>query len=252
MEVQTVVDKERGCGWRKPCGLYLRCDGVGRPCGRMPHKLDVCPCCGGGIKPTRGWTWIDPAALFEGAECRDQTATFSPSPCDLCPLADSRLDSMKRAGLLWIGGKFYATPADWMAEVVEQGVSRRIQSVPKDFELGKTWVFVAHREVMTETCEECKGSKFIATDDPTIERECEPCKGTGQVKVAAIFHAFQPTAIEYVVKGDETDEEIERLEARGITPVCVERDDGSESENAVDEFNEFADKLAESYDPQPK
>ena len=33
--------------------------------------------------------------------------------------------------------------------------------------------------------------------------------------------AFQPTAIEYVVKGDETEEELEALEARGIEPVKV-------------------------------
>ena len=33
---------------------------------------------------------------------------------------------------------------------------------------------------------------------------------------------FVPTAIEYVVLGDESDEEIERLLARGITPVKVE------------------------------
>ena len=40
---------------------------------------------------------------------------------------------------------------------------------------------------------------------------------------AAIFMVTRPTHIEYVVKGDETGEELEKLVKRGITPVQVKR-----------------------------
>lgn len=56
--------------------------------------------------------------------------------------------------------------------------------------------------------------------DGTPETECPTCEGTGGLP--GIFHAFRPTAIEYVTRGDETAEEIEALDKRGTTPVKVE------------------------------
>ena len=41
--------------------------------------------------------------------------------------------------------------------------------------------------------------------------------------IPGIFQAFRPTAIEYVVTGKETEEEIEKLIERGITPVEIVR-----------------------------
>ena len=32
-------------------------------CGLLPIELVRCPCCGGGVKPSRGFTWINPEAL---------------------------------------------------------------------------------------------------------------------------------------------------------------------------------------------
>ena len=37
-----------------------------------------------------------------------------------------------------------------------------------------------------------------------------------------VFSAFKPTAVEYVVRGDETKEELETKVKRGITPVKVQ------------------------------
>ena len=239
MQIQTVVDRERGCGWRKPGGLYLRCDGVGKPCGRLPLVLGVCPTCSAGIKPTRGWTWIDPRALFSGVSCRPE-ALFGKNAildthrkdewqrtCERCTVGPLSLREMGRAGLLWIGGKFYPTPGHWMNESREQGVSRRIQTVPNDFELGKTWVFVAHREVVEVKCPDCESTGRGPVVDarrlqPTYAI-CEKCDGSGEVKKPAIFHAFKPTAIEYIVKDDDDDDELERLVKRGVTPVRVQR-----------------------------
>jgi hypothetical protein len=96
----------------------------------------------------------------------------------------------ERAGLLWIGGSFYPSPMDWIKEAATQGVSRRIAQLPKELIVGTTRVFVAHR-------------KAIAGERP------------------GIFHSFVPRRIEYVVRGDETEEMLDKKEKRGITLVRV-------------------------------
>jgi len=128
--------------------------------------------------------------------------------------------------LLWIGSQFYKRPIDWTAEAIKQGVSRRISAVPKDFKVGETWVLVAHREAITI-------QEAVILDGERRDAEYQ----------AGIFHAFKPTAIEYVVKGDETEEELERLVKRGITPVQIARigeqqelDNGQEEDETVTEM----------------
>src|ERR1700674_3494523 len=110
-----AVEAKRGCGYRKVGGIYMVGGGVGIPCDRLPFELTVCTCCGQGIKQARGWTWIDVAKFFNGPHvvatdpegqkepCRD---TLSKMYCPLC----EHPESMGRAGLLWIGEKFYKTP----------------------------------------------------------------------------------------------------------------------------------------------
>jgi hypothetical protein len=191
MNIKTVVDSKRGCGWRKPGGLYLRSEGLMSACGRLPLDLERCPCCGGGVKPTRSWTWVNPVLLLKGRKCEGG----SEGRCLLCPLGANRMPT--KAGLLWIGGSYYEKPEDWIAEAAKQGVSRRITAVPKGFKAGETLVLAAHR------------------------KHHQAADGTW---VPAVFHAFTPTALEYVVKGDETDEKLEALVKRGVTPVKVVRD----------------------------
>jgi len=174
----------RGCGFRKPGGLYLVARGPGRPCGKLPLPLEICPTCGAGIKPTRGWTWVNSTALAATVACR------LPECDGLCPMARG----VGRAGLLWIGEKFYPRPADWLDEAQRMGVSRRIATVPRDFELGKTWVLAAHRKGLR-----CPDGSFTP----------------------AVFRVFQPTAVQVVVSGEESDEQIERLLERGLQPVKV-------------------------------
>ena len=186
MNIEVRHDKQRGCGWRKPGGLYLISGGPSAPCGKLPIPLSICPCCHAGIKPTRGWTWVDGDALAA------QTTCFNAPDCGGCPLARK----LGMVGLLWIGGSYYPTPAHWTREAVTQGVSRRLKAIPKQFKLGETFVFVAHQQVI-----------------PAEDGKLQP----------GVFHIFKPTAIEYVVKGDESDEKLEALVKRGITPVRVER-----------------------------
>lgn len=185
MEIKVSYEAKRGCGYRKSGGKYLVSGGLMLPCGKLPIPLDVCPTCHAGIKPSRGWTWIDADKFIEGRECDSHH-------CNICPLSKP----MGRVGLLWIGERYYKTTNKFISEVIKMGVSRRISTVPKDFKLGETWVFLAHRKVI-QLAEFEYGS--------------------------AIFHAFKPTAIEYIVKGGETEQELESLIKRGFTLVKLKR-----------------------------
>lgn len=106
-----------------------------------------------------------------------------------------------RAGLLWVGEAFYPTPDDFSTEAARQGISRRIHQIPREFKLGETWVLFAHRKTI---------------DRPTLE---DP-----KAKWPGIFHTFKPTEIQYVVKGTESEDELEAMAKRGITPVRVVKD----------------------------
>lgn len=217
VDIQVRRDKRRGCGWRQPGGTYLISDGVARACGLLPVPLEKCPTCSGGIKPSRGWTWIDFEAIISAAaiDCKSEEAH-----CLDCPFRSAAFGEQQ--GLLWIGGSFYERPEDWTAEAIRQGVSRRISQVPRDFKIGETWCLVAHREAILKAC---PNAPQHMTESLEQIKTCKHCEGAGVLRTAAIFHAFKPTAIEYVVKGTETDDELERLVKRGITPVRVEHDE---------------------------
>jgi hypothetical protein len=190
-------ESARGCGYRKVGGLYLVSDAIGAACGRMPIPLCVCPTCGAGIKPARGWTWIDGDALTAEAKTKDCPNV---KPGDFCGCPMDRDYSFGRAGLIWIGESFYATPGDFQREAARMGISRRIAAVPRGFEIGKTFVFLAHR---------------FAVPDVSIEGDPEFKPG--------VFSIFRPTRIEVICDGTETPEQIIDYEGRGLTPVKVIR-----------------------------
>ena len=192
MNIETRREKERGCGYRKGGGLYLVSGEMGVYCGKLPFELKSCPCCGEGIKPSRGFTWIQ-AKLIEDAECNsgDQCrCSMSQEPWNLNP--------EEKLGLMWVGGNFYKTTHDFVSEAMRMGISKRIAQIPKDLVVGQTWVLLAHREAVV-----------------SIQL------GGNAVKKPGVFQAFRPTAIEYVVKGDESEKELKRLEKRGIKLVRV-------------------------------
>ena len=196
--ISTVYDSERGCGWRRPGGMYLMADGLMAPCGRMPLSLTVCSHCGHGIKPSRGWSWLElPGVLKEAlpTECNTRAHDGCSAYCPLYPHCVEQ-----KAGLLWCGEVFYKTPQDWIREAQAQGVSRRISQVPKGLVLGETWVLMAHRKAV-----------MGVNDAGEI------------VYTPGIIHAFKPQRIEYVVTGDETEKQLTDMQRRGITPVRVER-----------------------------
>lgn len=219
--MRVSKEESRGCGYRKPGALYLVSDGVGEDCSKLPIRLETCPCCGQGIKPNRSWTWLKPNALI------DPEPHGTDEHSAHCPLATG----VDRCGLIWIGGSFYPTPAAFVDEAKRMGISRRIVTVPRGFEIGE-YVFLAHREADWDPCPDCgdsqhpgkvvqkRGTKML----PVIEHvDCETCKGQGKLSVKAIFYVFKPDRIEYVVTGKESKKKLGGLIKRGIEPVEVVR-----------------------------
>jgi hypothetical protein len=208
-----AVEPRRGCGWRKVGGLYLVGAGMGAECCKLPIILTVCPCCGTGVKQARGWTWIDPRPWLEGP-C---TALWRTGPC---PAVDpARMGD--KVGLLWIGTAFYKTPADFIREGTELGISRRIKAVPRGFKVGEHWVFLAHPHVRE------------VRDGDALKWE------------AGIFRIFKPTAIEMIITKtmSEDAEVMADLEARGITAVIVPDDDKDHQGSVYDKEDDDEPEL---------
>jgi len=210
-DILEVEEGPRGCGYRKPGGLYLRTDPVAvRGCGKLPLPLSVCPCCGEGFPPSRAPRWIDPGKLFAGVECRkayedelDGCSIYREGFGVSCPL--DLPDELGRALLVWIGERFYPTPESFLSEISRLGLSRRIASFPKGFEVGKTFLLFAHRRT--------------AVLDLFSDPEAVPAEGP------AIFSLLRPTRVEYVVKDGDGPRKLARIRKSGILPIKVRRVD---------------------------
>lgn len=196
MDIEVKHERKRGCGFRKPGGLYLISSGDGMPCCKLPIPLEVCPVCHSGIKPARGFTWVDLLPFVQNRACENQAE-------GVCPLSLERIKEIGKVGLIWVGEKFYPTPESLVKEAEDLGLSRRIPHLPKGFKVGETWVALAHRNCIPTN----------PLFDGRKDREFVP----------GIFRMFKPERVEYVVKDDETEtpEFFERLAKKGITPVRV-------------------------------
>ena len=208
------VEAKRGCGFRKVGGLYLVSDGRGVICDRLPIPLEVCPTCGHGIKQSRGWTWVDVAALVGlHLQCNDDF------PCPLC-MAPGELG---KCGLLWIGEKFYKTPREFDAEAEALGVSRRVAAVPRGFKVGKTWILLAHPKAIIRYVPRLEPVGPLDTPD---ERKEFP----------GIFKVWRPQRIEKILAESQRGgaEHMDCLE-KGITAVFVPDHDRDHQGTAYDE-----------------
>jgi rubredoxin len=241
-----AVEAKRGCGYRKVGGLYLVSEGGGMPCDRFPIPLDVCPVCSHGFKQARGFTWVDVAGLLGGKHesCRDHW------PCPLCLTPKE----MGKAGLIWIGEKFYKTPEEFQREGREQGFSRRIPVLPRGFKVGETWIMLAHPKTITVNCEACNGSGVSTAacaqlgDGEKIPLEamrCEPCGATGTVVRPGVFSVWLPARLEKIVlESQRGSAEIEELIAKGITPVYVPDDDPDHRGSVYEKEEELEEEAA--------
>lgn len=145
MKVEISVETKRGCGYRSPgkdgVSLYLMGKGNFEACERLPFPLTRCPCCGGGVGFFRGFKWIQPERLLDPVTdpiC-DSNGEHNH---DLCVMCTPSLAG-DRAGLMWIGEKFYS-PAEFIREARAVGISKRVANIPKGLEFGKNVIFLAH------------------------------------------------------------------------------------------------------------
>lgn len=159
--MELSYEEERGCGYRKPgkdgLGIYLMGQGDFETCERLPFPISVCPCCGHGIKFSRGFTWIDPTQLFS-AEV-EPFCDYASSASDIisdnhhnhnnCAIC-SPWTVGNRAGLMWVGESHYPTPHHFAREAREMGISKKIGAIPRGFEIGQNIIYMAHRKAFTD------------------------------------------------------------------------------------------------------
>lgn len=186
MEVSIEYEQRRECGFRSPAvnglGIYLIGSAATEPCERLPFPLEACPCCGSGIKPARGFTWLDPITLlapYAHPPCTDHVGIsvhgleHDHAACAMCNPAGV---AGPQGGLIWVGNKFYKTGRQFLAEAAQMGISRKLAALPNDFVVGKTVVYLAHRKVY-------------------VRRNEMGAQEWGQ----GIFTAFVPTRVDIVI-----------------------------------------------------
>ena len=230
MEVVILREGKRGCGYRKPSkdgvGIYLRGSPFSEECERLPWMLDTCPCCGQGYKFSRSFTWINPMNMFDPyVEPRCSLLMpkdpFPDHRHEQCWMCNPELLGSK-AGLIWIGEKFYPRPFDFMQEAAVMGISRKIGAIPNGFEVGEHAIFLAHL-------------RTFAAPQPD-----------GKVNyTAGVFAAFKPTSIDLVIDNEHRvpDKAIELAKRVGkdkvrIVKVIPDREENESEEGAWSDLEE--------------
>jgi hypothetical protein len=208
-------EAKRWCGYRHVGGLYLCGKYISVPCDRLPYPLDICPTCGGGIKVSRGFTKINPLRLLGPHEdCTDNLR-----PCYMCDPSDAP------AFIMGVGEKYYKTPGDFLAEAHDLGISKRIPFIPKEMELGKTIVYLAHpKACMVKVPSYMQQVMAIVEEADSEQRRLFEVER--MEKRQGIFCAFIPRKVEKLIwESQATPEEMAKLEKRGITPVIIKDGD---------------------------
>lgn len=181
INIQTIEVPVRGCGFRKKGGFYLVGDMPSFGSSWFPAGLK-CPCGHQFMKPSRSVQGLIPASFWPDLA---EPTTVGP-----------RFKKDERAWAVTIDGRGYPTPESWIEEGKTDGISRRLNNGwPKGFKLGESRVFVIHGKAMQD--------------------------GKGKMTEPGVIACFRPTAIQYVVRGDEKQAHLQQLQDRGITLVNV-------------------------------
>jgi len=212
-----AVEAKRGCGYRKVGNIYLCIDpeAISLPCDRLPYPLETCHCCGAGFEFSRGWRWFHPTSLFKCDHpldpfCMECACGDLPMVCPTCfptqifGCTSDLPENQTRAGMLWVGKANY-TPGEFTQEAIRMGISRRIHTIPRDFVVGQTWVYLAHLDA-------------VSTYDRTEQEDATK---------PGLIMAYRPSRIEMIVTETQSNDGdfMEALEDRGLTPVVVPDDD---------------------------
>lgn len=200
--VRVSYEAVRGCGYRRAgkqgFGLYFVGGAYSEVCERLPFPLSVCPVCSQGIKFTRGFSWINPVKLLDREPRCFGSGQHAHERCPLClpTLAG------ERAGLLWVGDKFYS-PQSFLGEASRLGVSKRVAFIPRGFQFGQTWIYLAHNKAVPKNEEYYEqADRPLAVNGTTALPETLPPTMVRKWRLVhhpGIFSAFKPRKVEIVV-----------------------------------------------------
>lgn len=211
----------RGCGYRVIHGIYIVGFGESVVCDRLKLILEECAVCGQKPQFSRGISKIDPYKLFgehENCECE------AGPTCAIC-----HPEEKGSYFLMWVGSDY--TEESFVNEAKTLGFSKRIPWIPKDLEIGKSWVFFAK-----------KNNTQIELGKVINKRGRKPM-------ASAIFYAVKPEGIDYLIKEDEaTDEYLEELKNEGVTAVVVPKQfEHMHKEGIAKKFKKDDDSKIEDY-----
>lgn len=195
------MEEKRGCGWRKIGGAYLVGEGLAETCDALPLDLEPCGECGYTVPFSRGiqeihsgylTSKVEKAHEKQGGLCRDSFP---------CPICGSGLP--RKIFLMFVSQEYY-TLESFISEARKLGVSKRIapQCIPKNFLLGRDWIFLAHKRVLFRPYDGSSGWK------EDVKR--------------GIFYAFRPQRIEMLLDSLASESEILEWERKGFTVVLIE------------------------------
>jgi len=185
-------EEERGCGYRQVNSLYLVGEGLTIVCDRLPLVITPCPTCGEIIRFSRGIQKVKPFNLW---------GNHKSCQCDLCcPICKPGIFQYINYYLMFVGNDY--TPESFVKEAHYMGVSKKIPFIPNGFDLNKSFILLARKNMID------KDSGYHPT-------------GKGR-KVDAVFYGFRPIRIEFLISDeDATPEKLADLKEQGITPVII-------------------------------
>ena len=207
-----TIEARRACGYRRVGGLYLVGGGLGVVCDRLPLPIIPCDVCGEEPRFHRGISHINPMRLWddhslspEGPLCLDITRMAKHGT----PTGDPICSTPTSAYLMWVGTEY--TPDSFITEARKLGVSKRIPHLPDGFSVGTDWVFLAYLHLIPPI-----GAQLPLESDQDSHRGYKP----------GVFYAFRPERVEKIItRTQAAEEEVENLEAVGITAVVVPDED---------------------------
>lgn len=225
MTMVTEIESHiRGCGERVEGALYFFCDTY-MVASRWFRRICECPCGNSVLKPSRNIQRFAPAKAFPELWINQpnlshvlkgltlQMKQYKPDYSITAEDIPEQLMAYKEdhAFAITIGAQHYATPEKFLHEAARHGISRRINSVPRGFVLGESMVYLIHPRAFQVD---------VLPDRPLKDGD-QPLLFPEQRFVSGIIAAFKPTQIQYVTSGNESEEYLDVLVKRGITPVKV-------------------------------
>lgn len=197
-----MLEQKRGCGHRVLGGLYIVGSGLTVTCDRLPYNLELCPVCFSGLKFTRGVQMID-WNRYAGIHTEKCTCK------QICPVCNPKEDT--KYAIMWVGAKYY-TPESFIAEARNQGVCKRIATVPRHIKIGETWILLAHKK-----------AGFQMEQDEDSQQKLDGDVLMKPVPCPAVFYGFKPTRFEQMISKRQSRNKkfVEKLKKRGITPIVA-------------------------------